>query len=109
MGLQKYAVDPATWHLVAFICEFGVYKPAVMLFGLQNAPALFQQCMNYILRKQIVTGWVFVYIDNILITTENLEEHWRLVHEVLKALQDDNLTVQENKCVFEASEVTFLV
>src|ERR1700731_1951896 len=79
-----------------------------MLFRLQNAPAIFQRHMNYILRKLISTRKVFVYINDILIATEDLEEHWRLTHRVLQALQDDGLSVRKRKCEFEVSEVTFL-
>ena len=101
-------MDPDSQHYAAIICKFGVYKPTIMLFGLQNAPALFQRCMNYILRRLIATGKVFVYIDDILIATDNLEEHRELTHGVLQALQDDGLSVRKRKCEFEVSEVTFL-
>ena len=88
-------MDPDSQHYVAIICEFRVFKPTVMLFRLQNAPALFQRRMNYILRRLIATGKVFVYIDDILITTDNLEEHRELTHGVLQALQDDGLSVRK--------------
>ena len=64
--------------------------------------------MNYILRKLIATGKVFVYIDDILIATENLEEHQKLTHGVLQALQDDGLSVRKRKCEFKVPEVMFL-
>ena len=41
-GYKRILMDPESQHYAAIICEFGVYKPTVMLFGLQNAPALFQ-------------------------------------------------------------------
>ena len=41
-GYKRILMDPKSQHYAAIICEFGVYKPTVMLFGLQNAPALFQ-------------------------------------------------------------------
>ena len=107
-GYKRILMDPESQHYVAIICEFGVYKPTVMLFGLQNAPALFQRRMNYILRKLITTGKVFVYIDDILVATDNLEEHCKLTHGVLQALQDDGLSVRKRKCEFEVPKVTFL-
>ena len=72
---------------------FGTYLPRVMQFGLQNAPVVFQWQMNYMLRKLLATGKVFVYIDDILIATDNLEEHHQLTLRVLQALQEDNLCV----------------
>ena len=79
-------MDPNSQHYAAIICEFRVYKPTIMLFGLQNTPALFQRHMNYILRKLVATRKVFIYIDDILIATDNLEEHRELTHGVLQAL-----------------------
>ena len=107
-GYKRILMDPDSQHYAAIICKFGVYKPTIMLFGLQNAPAIFQRHMNYILRKLITTGKVFIYIDDILITTKDVEEHQRLTHRVIQALQDDGLLVRKRKCEFEVTEVTFL-
>ena len=64
--------------------------------------------MSYNLRKLLATGRVFCYINDILIATDNIEEHCQLIHGILQALQDVNLSIQESKCIFEASEMTFL-
>ena len=58
-----------------------------MLFGLQNSPATFQQCMNRVFAKIMnrYPGEVFVYMDDVLITTgDDLEKHQRIVQEVLQ-------------------------
>ena len=107
-GYKRILMDPASQHYATIICKFRVYKPTVMLFRLQNAPALFQRQMNYILQKLTATGKVFVYIDNILIATRDTKEHQELTHRVLQALQEDGLSVRKKKCEFEAQEVTFL-
>src|ERR1700730_9703860 len=64
--------------------------------------------MNYILQKLIATGKVFVYINDILIATKDVKEHWELTHGVLQALQEDGLSMRKRKCEFETQEVTFL-
>jgi hypothetical protein len=46
-----------------------------MFFGLTNSPATFQTFMNHILKELIDEGVVVVYLDNILVFTESLEEH----------------------------------
>ena len=45
-----------------------------MLFGLTNAPAIFQHFMNDILRDHL-DDFCSVYLDDILILSENLIEH----------------------------------
>jgi len=54
-----------------------------MPFGLVNAPATFQTMMNEILREYLDQG-VVVYIDDILIYSETVEEHILLVRKVLQ-------------------------
>ena len=64
--------------------------------------------MNSILRNLINEGHVVVYLDDILIFTETLEEHRRLVHQVLTVLRDHDLCLKPEKCFFEEPEVQYL-
>ena len=59
----------------AFCTNRGLFKPLVMFFGLTNSPATFQTMMNDIFRELVAEGTVVVYIDDILIFTETLEQH----------------------------------
>jgi hypothetical protein len=58
-----------------------------MQFGLCNALASFQNMMNKVLKEEKATGKVVIYIDDILIFTEEIEEHRKLVVQVLEKLQ----------------------
>ncbi len=62
----------------------GLFEPQVMLFGLTNSPATFQALMNTIFGDLVAAGKVAVYLDDILIYTETLQEHRTLTHEVLQ-------------------------
>jgi hypothetical protein len=56
------------------------YQPQVMFFGLTNSPATFQAMMNHIFQKEIREGWLVVYMDDLLIATEdNLDFHKQCV------------------------------
>ena len=79
-----------------------------MQFGMTNAPSGFQDLMNEVLRDEIQTGHVFVYIDDIIVHTNDLVHHWQLVHQVLQKLRENGLYVREKKCEFEKGEITFL-
>jgi hypothetical protein len=46
-----------------------------MTFGLCNTPATFQAMMDDIFGDLTAQGLVFIYIDNIIIATESLEQH----------------------------------
>ena len=70
--------DRDEWK-VAFQTNRGLYEPLVMFFGLTNSPATFQTMMDGIFEDLISKGVVVVYLNNILIFTKTLEEHWNIV------------------------------
>ena len=61
-----------------------LFEPLVMFFGLTNSPATFQTMMNDIFQDLIMNGSVCVYIDDILIFTKTLVEHWQITKLVLQ-------------------------
>jgi len=69
-------------HKTAFCTRYGQYEYKVMPFGLVNAPATFQTMMNKILREFLDHG-VVIYLDDILIYSENIDDHIKLVQKVL--------------------------
>ena len=58
----------------AFCTRYGLYEFMVMLFGLCNAPATFQDMINHIFRDLLDQGLV-AYIDDILIYATTREKH----------------------------------
>jgi len=80
----------------------------VMFFGLCNSPAMFQTMMDDIFNGLITEGVVVVYLDNILIFTETLEEHRRVTWRVMELLWKNNLFLKPEKCKFEKTEVEYL-
>ncbi|EJF55503.1 marY1-like reverse transcriptase, partial [Dichomitus squalens LYAD-421 SS1] len=64
--------------------------------------------MNEVLKEEIATGHTVVYIDDILIFTDDPTLHRQLVERVLKKLRDNDLFVKPEKCKFEQPSVHFL-
>ena len=62
--------------------RYGLFEWLVMLFRLSNAPAAFQCFVNKIF-ADLLDVCVVVYLDNILIYSENPAEHQKHVWEVL--------------------------
>ena len=82
-----------------------------MPFGLTNAPAVFQRLLQRVLMGlNPVDGpdFVTVYIDDVLIFSETLEEHLTHIHSVLKRLLDVGLKLKPGKCKFLRKEVEYL-
>ena len=74
------------------------FEPMVMFFGLTNSLVTFQMIMNKLLRDLINMGKVVMFIDDIIIGTEEEEVHDELVAEVIKRLKENNLYVKPEKC-----------
>lgn len=92
----------------AFATNRGLFEPLVMFFGLTNSPATFQALMNSIFADLIAAGKVAVYLDDILIFTKTLEEHRKIVNEVLDRLAAHDLYLRPEKCEFEKLEIEYL-
>ena len=79
-----------------------------MFFGMTNSPATFQGLMNVIFSDLIVKGKVAVYLDDILVFTATLEEHRRVVREVLERLRRNDLYLRPEKCEFDKTTIEYL-
>ena len=91
----------------AFRSQEGHYEYLVMPFGLTNAPATFQSMIQTVLREYLDV-FAVVYLDDILIFTDTLEEHRKIVNEVLKRLKDNDLFLRPEKCEFEQTKIEYL-
>ena len=69
----------------AFHTRYSSFEWLVMPFGLTNGPAAFQRFMNDILRD-LLDQCIVVYLDDILIYSNNPEQHTKHVWEVLRCL-----------------------
>ena len=80
----------------------------VMFFGLCNAPATFQDMMDRVFNNLVCEGWLIIYMDDMLIFSNNIEEHRIQTCQVLQWLQEHDLYLKLEKCKFEVPEVKFL-
>jgi len=64
--------------------------------------------MNEILRDLINEGKVTAFIDNVLVRTEMEKEHDKIVEKILKRLEENDLYVKPEKCMWKARKIGFL-
>ena len=91
----------------AFHKRYGHFEYLVMPFSLAKEPATFQNMMNEIF-KDITRLGVVIYLDDILIFSENEADHIALVKRVLSRLQEHKLALAPEKCEWHKSKVNFL-
>jgi hypothetical protein len=87
--------------------RYGSYKFLVMLFGLTNAPTTFYTFMNDIFRKWF-DDFVVIYIDDILVYNNSMEEHVEHLRKVFQRLRENKLYAKFEKCEFGVTKVDFL-
>ena len=83
----------------------GLYEYTRLPFGVSSAPALFQKTMDTIL--QGLPG-VTCYIDDILVTGANDQEHLQNLEQVLERLSHQGMRLKESKCSFLMPSVDYL-
>ena len=93
--------------LTAFNTRYGQFEYLVMPFGLCNAPATFQNYINEAVRNYL-DHFCTTYIDDILVYSENDEEHKEHVLKVLRHLREQKLQLDIDKCDFDTKEVKYL-
>jgi len=78
-----------------------------MPFGLTNAPAAFQRFVNLVF-ADMLNVCVVVYLDDILVYLDNMEDHTKHVREVLRRLRQHKLYAKPEKCEFHSDSVEYL-
>jgi len=78
-----------------------------MPYGLTNAPATFQAYINDMLRLYL-DRFCTAYLDDILIYSENEEQHIEQVKQILEALTKAELQVKPQICEFHRNNVEYL-
>ena len=100
-------MEIADIHKTAFKTPFGMYEWLVMPQGLCNAVATFQRYMNWVLRDYI-GKFCAVYIDDIGIWSNSVEEHAEHVRLILEKLREAGINASIKKSVLFADKIHFL-
>lgn len=107
-GYLQVSVDEQDKHKTAFrLGTGGLYEYNRMPYGVMGGPATFQRLMETCLGDLLYNG-VLIYIDDIMIYSQNFEEHKKKVDLVLSKLRQHGLKIHLKKCQFLRQEVKYL-
>ena len=90
-----------------FRTRYEHFEYQIMSFDLANASVIFQIYINKTLRE-LVDVICVIYLDDILIFSEDSTKHRRHVQQVLERLRDFELYVNLKKCEFDIEKIEFL-
>jgi hypothetical protein len=106
-GYHQLRIKEEDIPKIAFKTRFGHYKFIVLLFGLTNTPGIFMNLMNGVLREYL-EKFVQVFIDDILIYSQTMEEHEKHLRLVLQCLREHKLYGKLSKFSFYQSRIHYL-
>jgi hypothetical protein len=103
---QRIRIKEGHEAKTAFITKYGLFEFLVLPFGLANAPAQFQTMMSDLFKDR--KNFVLVYLDDIVVFSENPDDHWDQVKQVLQVLRENKLFCKLSKCHFKKKELAYL-
>lgn len=106
-GFHQVPLEESSREKTAFSTDRGHYEFLRMPFGLKNAPATFQRVMNRAFRG-LIGRICFVFMDDIIVFGQTLEEHNQNLIEVLDRLRQFNLKLEPDKCEYLKPELQYL-
>ena len=104
-GFHQLKLDDNSAKLTTFITPFGRYYYKRLPFGISSAPEIFQRTMETILEGQ---NNVICYFDDILVYSDNEQDHKIHLQQTVDKLNNANLKLNEEKCEFFKDEIEFL-
>ena len=105
-GYWQVKMDDNSKEKTAFACHKGLFHFNVMPFGLCNAPSVFMLLMNTVLKG--LDSFAIAYLDDVIIFSENAEDHQKHIQAVFDRLREHNLKLKLKKCNFFAQEIEYL-
>ena len=98
-GYHQIKIRPEDVPKIAFSTRYGLYEYLVMSFGLTNVLAYFMYLMNSVFMLEL-DKFVVMFIDDILIYSENEADHAEYLRIVLSRLREHKLYAKFSKCAF---------
>ena len=104
-GFFQIPIDERSSDILAFSTQKGLFRYKVLPFGVKIAPSAFQRVMNHVLRG--LEG-VRCYIDDVVIFSDDWDDHLEIIGRVLERFREHNLVVNLSKSEFARAEITYL-
>jgi hypothetical protein len=106
-GYHQIKMKESDQLVTSFITPFGIYCYITMPFGLRNAGATYQRCMNHVFGEHIGRT-VEAYVDDIVVKTRKASDLLSDLETTFKCLRAKGVKLNPEKCVFGVPRGMFL-
>lgn len=107
-GYWQIPISPESRQFTAFVVPGrGLFQWRVMPFGLHSAPATFQRFLDLLITQNF-EDFAVAYLDDIIIFSENFDDHMKHLRIVLSKLATANLKINKEKSVFCQTTLKYL-
>jgi len=106
-GYWHVAIAEDSIEKTAFSTADGHFEWLVMPFGLKNAPPTFQRIIQTALKGFLFNN-VIVYLDDIIVFSEAIDEHLKLLDNIFTRLENVGIKLRRDKCQLARLEVEYL-
>ena len=104
-AFQLLELDEASKGLCTVNTSKGLFKVNRLPFGVASSPALWQRTIDSILTN--LPG-VCCFVDDILVAAKTESEHLNRLRAVFKRLQENDMCIKPEKCIFITKEISYL-
>lgn len=104
---NQVEIDEVDQHKTAFTTPMGLYEYKKMPYGLCNSPATFQRLMHIVFREEM-NEKVLIFLDDIIIYSSTIEEHFERLNLVFQRLASHGLKIEPTKCYLFQESVSYL-
>ena len=104
-GYYQIAISAEDRYKSAFVTPYGHYEFIRMPFGLTTAPRTFQRAIQNIFNEH---NNVLIFLDDLLVHNLTAEEHLISLKQIFILLEENNILLNLDKCLFFTKEVKYL-
>ena len=106
-GFFQIPLDEKSREITAFSTHNGHYEWLRTPMGLRNSPLTFQRMVNHLFSGIIGNG-LFVYMDDLIVVSRDVDSHFEKLSLVFERLSNAGLKLNLQKCKFFRSRIEFL-
>lgn len=104
-AFHQVLLSSSSREITTFITKIGLFRYKRLLFEISCAPEIFQKTMEQLLSG---CGGCCIFMDDILVYGATTKQHDMNTTGILNRLKENNVTLNDKKCVYGVKSLTFL-